>query len=134
MRDDRDPTAPPPALGGPRRDHARIQQFRRRLVLKLLVAYVTPLAVLSFYFHVQYGQTIREGVENHLRSIAENQRNTIDLFLAERLANMNSVFRSDLIAGRPPEGGLPLVLEKLRRQSPDFVDVGLFDEGGRLVA
>jgi two-component system NtrC family sensor kinase len=134
VQDDRSPSPPPPASEGPARGHARIRQFRRRLVFKLLIAYVTPLAVLSFYFHVQYGQTIREGVENHLRSIAENQRNTLDLFLAERLANMNSVFRSDLIAGRSPQGGLPLVLEKLRRQSPDFVDVGLFDEAGRLVA
>lgn len=75
-----------------RHGHEYFQQLRRKLRWQLLVAYVTPLIVLSLYFHFQYNATLSKGVETHLRSIAENQRNTVDLFLQERVSNLKNAF------------------------------------------
>jgi two-component system NtrC family sensor kinase len=117
-----------------RHGHEYFQQLRRKLRWQLLVAYVTPLIVLSVYFHFQYNATLSKGVETHLRSIAENQRNTVDLFLQERISNLRNAF--DAIApGRaltPDE--MENVLAGLRGESATFVDVGLFNPDGTLVS
>ena len=63
---------------GKHHDHAYFEQLRRKLRWQLLVTYVIPLLIMSAYFHFEYNATLREGIDNHLKSVAENQRNTID--------------------------------------------------------
>ena len=50
------------------------------------------------HFYIHYHRNLRQGIDNHLRSIAENQRNTMDLFLQERVTNIRSLFQPDGIA------------------------------------
>ena len=110
------------------------RQLRRRLLVKLLVAYATPLVILAAFFHYQYDATLREGIDNHLKSVAESHRNTVDLFLKERIANMRSVFRGAALADLPLKGdaeaALKSVLARLQSESRAFVDVGLFGPDG----
>jgi len=122
------------ALGRRPRPHAYFEQVRNRLRWKLLVAYVTPFVVLSAYFHFHYTQSTRASIHNHLKSVAENHRNTVDLFLQERVANMRNVFRPHLITARAGPDTMEQVLERLRSESATFVDVGLFDPDGTLVS
>lgn len=101
---------------------------------RLLIAYVTPLILLAVVFHLQYGATLREGIDNHLKSIAENQRNTVDLYLRERVANLRSAFRAGASTAVPGALDLKQLLYDLRLESPAFVDVGLFAPDGTLTA
>ena len=116
------------------KDHSYFEHLRRRLRWQLLVTYLTPLLVLSAFFHYQYTVTLREGVFNHLRSIAENQRNTVDLFLLERVNNLNNAFRSVDISLPSLERRMEGLLAELQLESKAFVDLGLFDPGGKLTA
>jgi two-component system, NtrC family, sensor kinase len=124
----------PSALVGGKRDHGYFRDLRRKLRWQLLAVYITPLALLSGYFYFHYRRTLGQGIDNHLRSIAENQRNTVELFLKERVANLRNLF--------PPEGGcsdrspdeMAQTLRALRGESPTFVDLGLFHPDGTLVA
>lgn len=61
-------------------DHAHFERLRRRLRWQILGAYVVPLVLASAYFHCQHSSTLRRDADAHLRSIADNQRNTVDLF------------------------------------------------------
>ena len=101
---------------------------------QLLIVYVTPLVLLSFYFHFEYGVTLRKGIDNHLRSVAEHQRNTVDLFLQERVANVRSAFRSEGFMLFPKQGSMEKLLVEIRRESSTFVDLGFFGPDGKLVA
>ena len=66
-------------------------KLRLRLKLGFLVALLAPLATLSLYFHFQFNSTLKETGKLHLASLAESQRNTIDLFLQERVTNIFSI-------------------------------------------
>ncbi len=112
---------------------ASFAHLRRRLRWQLLFAYVTPIVVLSAFFHFQYTSTLRDGIDNHLKSIAENQRNTIDLYLRERVGNLRAAFRHAPEPSAIQQPVLDQLLAKLREEGPAFVDLGLFAPDGTLV-
>ena len=113
-------------------DHQYFNQLRRKLRWQLLVTYVTPLILLSAYFHYQYNKTLRQGIDTHLRAMAENKRNTVSLFLQERVSNTRSAFHFERFP--PSTADMEGVLRGLRDESSTFVDVGLFDPRGMLVS
>jgi len=98
------------------------------------VAYVTPLVVIFAYFHVTHSATVTRSVQDHLKSVAENERNTVDLFLQERVANLRNVFAGHDMHPLPSREAMVDALAGLRSESPTFVDLGLFDARGVLVA
>jgi two-component system NtrC family sensor kinase len=130
---DVDTIATPVARQWRTRGHAQFERIRRKLRWQMLVAYVTPLILLAIFFHYQYNATLKQGIDNHLRSLAENQRNTVDLFVQERVVNLRNAFpeRDSCPVG---EGAVEAVLDELGKKSPTFVDVGFFDPEGTLVA
>ncbi len=113
---------------------AYFDQLRRRLRWQLLIVYAVPLLLLSAYFHFDYNLTMREGVYNHLTSVAEHQRNMVDLFLRERVANLKGAFRSHWVSDQPTARTLENDLKALQEESDSFVDLGLFGPDGVLVA
>ncbi|MBN1652803.1 MAG: GHKL domain-containing protein [Deltaproteobacteria bacterium] len=109
-------------------------QIRRRLRWQLLVAYITPLLLLSAVFHYQYTITLRQEIETHLKSVAENKRNTVSLFLQERVANVKSAFHFESLPLLFSSKQLGRVLEDMQKESATFVDLGLFSPDGKLIA
>jgi two-component system NtrC family sensor kinase len=97
-----------------------------------MVAYVAPLLFLAVFFHYLYSATMEEGINNHLKSVAENQRNTVDLFLQERVSNLRNMLRAGGLSIPPEPGEIEKALQELRLDSPTFVDVGLFGPDGIL--
>ena len=122
------------SISGTHHGRTYFEQLRRNLLWRLLVVYITPLLLLSFYFHYQYNAMLRQGINNHLRSVAENQRNTVDLFLQERVADLRSVFRTEGLSLPPDPECMEEILAELRQKSPTFVDVGFFRPDGALAA
>jgi len=118
----------------PIHDRAYFARLQRRLRWQMLVAYLTPLILVSVVFHLQYDTTLREGINNHLKSIADHQRNIVDLYLKERVGNLRMAFRFGGAAIVQDRVDLKKLLADLQHESPAFVDVGLFDSSGKLVA
>jgi len=116
------------------RGQAHFAHLRRKLRWQLLVAYVTPLLLLSLYFHYSFHTTLREGMDTHLRSVAENKRNTVELYLQERVANVRSAFPEDIAGLSGAQDRMDLLLARLVSESPAFTDVGVFDPSGKMVA
>ena len=133
-RVDADAVGSPMEAAGKEHDRAYFARMRRSIRWKLLVAYVPPLLVLSIVFFLQYRHTVVEGVRNHLQSVAENQRNTADLFLQERVTNVRNAALALSLAVQPGQSEMDRLLDELRKKSDAFVDVGLFAPGGKLVS
>jgi len=127
-------TASPFARLGLSHGHQYFRQLRRKLRFRLLFAYLTPLFLLSSYFLYQYNETLREGIDTHLKSIAENQRNTVDLYLQERTANLRGMLRLIDQVDPLPADAMQTKLGLLQSDSLAFVDVGLFGPDGTLVS
>ena len=109
---------------------AHYDRLRKKTLIRLLVIYILPLLLLSVYFHFQFTITLTESSKSHLKSIAESQRNTIDLFLQERVVNLKNLLASPSFFIPASDATMQKSLEKLKQGSPTFVDLGLFNEQG----
>jgi len=128
----------PAARGVEAKSHPATKEYYRRLsrLLKigLLTAFLIPLGILSLYFHVQFNYTIKESSKLHLSTLAESQRNTIDLFLQERVVNIFNLFHGKDFEIPPSEDEMQRFLQHLIEMSDAFVDVGFLDGSGTQVA
>jgi len=106
------------------------RKIRLRLKLGLLAAFLAPLAALSVYFHFQLNATLHETGKLHLSALAASQKNTIDLFLQERVVNIFRLFHSAEFSLSPSETDMDRCLRNLRQTSDAFIDVGFFDQEG----
>jgi two-component system NtrC family sensor kinase len=106
------------------------QQLERRFFGGLLFAFVLPLALLSAYFHFQFHVTLKKASKLNLSAIAESQRNTVDLFIQERLVNIFALFHSNAFSLSPSQDQMDQLLRQLRRANDAFVDVGFLKENG----
>ncbi len=133
-RIDADQVAPPVVRSMESHERGYYDQLRRKLRWQLLFAYCAPLGILALYFHVQYSVTLGDRIHNHLRSLAENQRNTADLFVQERVANIRNAFHPDTLSIPPNKADMDRLLAELKRASAAFVDAGVFEPNGNLLA
>ncbi len=109
------------------------QKLKKRILLTMVVAFVTPLILLSIYFHFQFNQTMKQSGKLQLLSLAESQRNIIDLFLQERVVNIFNLFHGSDFRVDPDQGDMDGYLKRLQETSDAFVDVGFLDESGRKI-
>ena len=103
------------------------KQFRKlRIGLSggLIICFTLPLMVLSAYFHFQFNSTLKISERLSLSALSESQRNTIDLFLQERVVNLFSLFHYTELKIKPTKQDMEFYLQDLRRSSDSFVDVG----------
>ncbi len=111
-------------------EEAHYRDYRRRQFLRLLFSYVAPLVVLVLYFTMEYNSLLSESRRLHLTAVAENQANTLNLFLTERVVNLrNLVNNPRFLSDHSPEA-MEGFLQDLGRASETFVDVGFFDPSG----
>ena len=114
-----------------RTDNAEyFSKLRLRLKLGLLAAFSLPVIALGVYFHFQFNPTLRETGKLHLASLAESQRNTVDLFLQERVTNIFSLFHSTEFTLDPSQQQMDRYLQGLRQTSDAFIDVGFCNSEG----
>ena len=106
------------------------RELKRRHVIRLIITYLAPLALLAVYFQYQYSELSSEGRRLHLSAIAENQANTLDLFLSERLMNLGNLIDHPRFHTPPSSEQLSDYLNDLKMTSVAFVDIGFFDSAG----
>jgi len=102
----------------------------RKQVVRLLLLYSGPLLVAILYFSFQYNELIHESNQLHLQATAESHASTLNLFLMERVANLENLIDDPLILRAATSEILEEYLESLIGISETFVDLGLFDESG----
>lgn len=119
-------------MPGPEMD-GYYRRLRHRLQLALFMAFMVPLAILSFYFHFQFNLTLKGSGKLHLTTLAESQRNTIDLFLQERVVNILNLSHSKEFSLPPSPEDMGRHLQNLLVMNDAFVDVGFLDSSGRQV-
>ena len=110
------------------RHHFR--QLQNRLVLGLLLGFLLPNALLSAYFHFQFTHTLKNSALLNLEAVAENQKNTLDLYLQERVINLFNLFHSRDFSLQPSQEAMKGYLKSLKRFHDGFIDVGFFNARG----
>jgi len=113
-----------------RKPGKRHQELLKRTIVRLLLTYLAPFILLTVYFHIQSGRLLNESRRIHLRSIAEHQANTLDLFLRERVVNLANLIDNPKLEVPPSAGSMQRYLIDLKKNSDTFVDIGFFDSSG----
>jgi two-component system NtrC family sensor kinase len=116
------------------RDKARYRDIRRRVVFRLYLMYIAPLATLALYFFIQYGAIVDEGNRLHLKAIAESQANTLDLYLTERIVNVSNIIDNPAWEISQSSESLARHLKTLQMKNDAFVDIGYVNESGTQIA
>ena len=104
--------------------------LRLRLMAGLFIGFLIPHALLSAYFHLQFNSTLKKSGKLSLSAIAESQKNTIDLFLQERVVNLFNLFHSREFTTAPGLQKMEYYLGNLRQANDAFIDVGFLNERG----
>jgi two-component system NtrC family sensor kinase len=115
-------------------DREHYRSVRRNIFFRLVLYYLLPVMSLAVIFGVLYSGMVVDSRQLHLKAIAENQANTLSLFLAERLVNLSNVIDDPSFPILPSSAELGEYLETLKKDSPAFVDIGFFDPSGVQVA
>lgn len=110
------------------------QHFKKlkiRLAVGLLSAFILPYVLFFLYFQYQFTSSLKNTGKLNLESLSNSEKNTIDLFLQERVVNLFNLFRLDSqFINPPPQSKMDQYLQRLRRNNDAFFDVGFHDETG----
>jgi two-component system NtrC family sensor kinase len=101
---------------------------------RLVLLYFVPLILLAVFFQLQYRGVRRDSLRAHLEGLAEQQARTFDLFLRERLVNLDNTLRDPRFGADTTWRDLSAFLDELRRASDAFVDLGVVGADGALRA
>ena len=108
----------------------QFKRLRLWLSVGLILCFALPLLVLSSYFHIQFNSTLKNSEKLSLSALSESQRNTIDLYLQERVVNLFSLFHYTELNLKPIKKEMEYYLENLRQSSDSFIDVGFINSNG----
>lgn len=111
-------------------DERKYQTLFRRQLVRLALTYILPLFLLIAYFQIEYNKISSESLNLHLRSIAETEAQTLDLFLRERVVNLINVIDDPSFFSNINENSIENYLARLRKDSEAFIDLGFFDLTG----
>ena len=106
------------------------KQLQTRLILGLVLGFLLPNAFLASYFHFEFTHTLKKTAMLNLAAIAENQKNTIDLYLQERVVNLFNLLHSKEFTLTPTAANMETSLNSLKQFNDGFVDVGFLDTKG----
>jgi len=125
--------SPRPGHRGGAKSHYR--ELLRKTLLRQTLLYFLPLLLLAAFFNLQYWHFTEKNRQAHLEVLAEQQANTLDLFLYERLVNLGNIIDDQTFTARCCASEvLKEALARLRQASDTFVDIGVVDAKGKLVA
>ncbi len=105
-------------------------RLRLGLSVGLILCFTLPILGLSAYFHFQFSSTLKTAERLSLSALSESQRNTIDLFLQERVVNLFNLFHYTELNVEPSKQKMEFYLQDLRRASDSFIDVGFINSEG----
>ncbi|MBD3257150.1 histidine kinase [candidate division GN15 bacterium] len=110
------------------------REWKRRQIVRMAITYLAPLVILIVYFHYRNVGIEQDFQRMHLGAIAEQQANTLDLFLSERRVNLANLIDHPRFSIPPTSQAMREYLADLQRVSDAFVDLGFFDSSGVQVA
>lgn len=111
-------------------DERTYKELKRKQLIRLFLTYLAPLLLILIYFSYQYDQLASDSWRLHLTASAENQANTFNLFLTERVVNLNNLIDDPEFRNNNSSEDLRAYLQGLKRVSETFIDLGFFDSSG----
>ena len=110
------------------------EALRRRILATMILVPSLPFVLMLVVGAYYFSTALQEATVSRMVRIAEDHRDAIQTFLDERRADLGFIADAMSFEELCRRAALRGVLTDLRRQSPAFVDFGVFDADGVHVA
>lgn len=106
------------------------RRLRRQMSLVLLAFGLVPLLSMGVAGYVANRRAIETRTRNLLEAMVKNRKTTVDLFLEDRMRDLELVAASFSIEELSDEERLDSLLAQLRREHGGIIDLGIIDANG----
>ncbi len=95
---------------------------------------IIPLFSLGFTIYYQFDVSYTDKIVQNLRGMVENRRDAIDLFLDERISQLNTLAYTHSLEQLRDPAYLERVFTLIQSRARSFIDLGIIDQDGDHVA
>ncbi len=110
------------------------KRLRLKIIATILAFSFVPLLVLGVTIHVKTESVYVGKVYGNLRTLVENKKTTIDLFLNERISQLTTLAFTETFEQLSDEKYLEKAFAILQIHSKSFLDLQVIDQNGDTVA
>ena len=110
------------------------RRLRQRIVITTLSFSLIPLLALGFTIYSQFRVSYTAKIVESLRTLAENRRSAIDLFIEERISQLMSLAYTHSFEELTKPSHLNKVFNVIQTRFKSFVELGIIDHTGKHVA
>lgn len=100
-------------------------------IITTIIAFsMIPLVVLGAVIYQQFSASYTANILESLRTLAENRRASLDLFLEERVAQLTTLAGTHSLEKLKDEDYLHKVFNIIQARSRSYIDLGVIDDNG----
>lgn len=112
----------------------KYSRLRYQIIGTTLAFSLVPLLLLSVVIYVQFSATFEARVISNLESTVEYKKRAVDIFIGEKVAQIQLLAAAKRFDELRDEVVLARVFNTLQTHGRSYIDLGVIDENGRHVA
>ena len=106
-------------------------RLRWNLILMTLGLSLIPLFALGYVIRTEFTQSYEEKLTSNLKLVVGNKRDAIDMFLNERVTQLQMLAGMHSFSRISDQQYLDKVFDTLHETSPSFIDLGVIGQNGQ---
>jgi len=110
------------------------KRLRGQMLSVLLLFGLTPLGLMGIAGFIANREAIETRMRNVLEAMVKNRQATVELFLSEKMRQLEFTASTNSIERLSNHEVLELLLEQMQRDHGAIVDLGLFNDRGQHIA
>ncbi len=114
------------------------QKYFEKLGLKIIAVTLSfsliPLFALGATIYYQFNSTFQNKMIESLRNLAQNRKSSLELFIDERISQLNTIAQTHSFEKLADEQFLTKVFNAMQSRSKSFIDLGIIDSEGNHLA
>ncbi|NDV19861.1 GHKL domain-containing protein [Pseudodesulfovibrio sp. JC047] len=107
------------------------RKLRWTLVLMTVSLSLVPLFALGYVIHAEFSQSYEEKLASNLQLMTSNKRDAIDMFLSERIVQLQLLADMHSFADMKDQKILRSVFNAMQHVSHSFIDIGVIGQDGQ---
>lgn len=111
-----------------------LKKLRWEIVATIIGFSIIPLILLGAVFYHEFSSSYNAKVRESLRTLVENRRGSLDLFLEERVSQLVTLANTHTLQSLSDESYLNRVFNIMQARSRSYMDLGVIDDDGNHLA
>lgn len=115
-------------------DQQKYQRLRWKIILITLAFSLVPLLLSGRIIYIQFLNTYHDKIISNLKTMVDNKKKSIDLFLEEKIAQLKATAYTHSFKSLGDKNRLNEIFNIIQSSSKSFIDIGVIDQDGNHVS